>query len=88
MPKRSKKATNRQRNAGRVQGPVSHWPPAERLSYHLAECAMHLQMVEQILEEEGYSGSVLEHRKQAGLRLRVMWKELRKLYPTMLRQPE
>lgn len=71
-----------------TMGGVSQWKTHQRLTYHIAECAMHLQMIKQILEEEdSLTDEILEHREQAGKRLVIIYKLCRKIYPEMLKQP-
>jgi hypothetical protein len=65
MPKSSKKSAKR----------------SSRLEYHLTECAMHMQMAEQIVQQDTpfpnpHHINFLKHRKQAGLRIKAMYKIL------------
>jgi hypothetical protein len=89
MPKESKKS----RSSGRVQGPAFTWPPEKRLEYHVAECAMHLQMIKTIVDNESdtFPDSLKEeigkHKKQAGLRLKLINHLLAKKFPAIMKSP-
>jgi hypothetical protein len=93
MPKASRKrhssSQRSSKSTGKVTGPVLGWPPEKRLEYHIAECAMHLQMIEQITDEAAtipnpHKIFVLKHRKEAGQHIKLIHMALRKKFPAIL----
>lgn len=83
MPKRSGKS----RSVKKVRGAIPQWPTPNRLAYHLAEIAMHIRMVEQILkEEDSLTGEMSEHINQLGKRALAIYRLCRKIYPEMHKQ--
>jgi hypothetical protein len=83
MPKGSKKS----RRVTKTRGAVPQWPVPNRLAYHLAEIAMHIRMVEQILKDEDQlTNEMGEHINQLGKRALVIYRLCRRIYPEMHKQ--